>query len=104
MYYWDLVGDFFHISDNERKREEYKEEYREEYSKLLQYRNKKIPKEEELYHKLKTVCDMAFKIIKGTETKEILAGKSINMYDNKFSICQPDTTNLLILQRGVAKW
>ncbi|WOO39000.1 hypothetical protein R2R35_11095 [Anaerocolumna sp. AGMB13020] len=96
MYYWDLGGDFFHISDNERKREEY--------SKLLQYLNKKIPKEEELYHKLKTGCDMAFKIIKGTETKEILAGEFVNMYDNKFSICQMDTTNLLALQRGVAKW
>ena len=96
MYYWDFVSKFFHISDNERKREEY--------SKLLSYLNKKIPKEEELYHKLKTGCDMAFKIMKGTEKKEILAGELVKMYDNKFSICQMDNTNLLALQRGVAKW
>ena len=23
MYFWDSVGDFFHTSDNERKRDEY---------------------------------------------------------------------------------
>ncbi len=104
MYYWDSVSNFFHISDNERKREEYREEYRVEYSKLLQYLNKKIPKEEEFYHKLKTGCDMAFKIMKGTEKKEILAGELVKMYDNKFSICQMDNTNLLALQREEAKW
>ncbi|WP_033164384.1 hypothetical protein [Clostridium sp. KNHs205] len=96
MYYWDSVGDFFHISDNERKREEY--------SKLLKYLNKKILKEEELYNNLKTGCDMVFRIMKRTEKKEILAGELVKMYDNKFSICQMDNTNLLALQRGVVKW
>jgi phosphoenolpyruvate carboxylase len=96
MYYWDSVGDFFNTADNERKREVYR--------KLLKYLNRKIPKEEERYNNLKTGCDMAFKIMKGTQKKEALAGELFKMYDNKFSIYQMDTTNLLTLQRGVAKW
>ncbi len=96
MYYWDSVGDFFNTADNERKREVYR--------KLLKYLNRKIPKEEERYNNLKTGCDMAFKIMKGTQKKEALAGELFKMYDNKFSICQMNNTNLLALQREEAKW
>ena len=87
MYFWDSVGDFFHTSDNERKRDEY--------SKLVKYLNKKIPKAEELYNNLKTGCDMEFKIMKGTNDRNNLTGKLVSMYDNKFIIYQKDTTDLL---------
>lgn len=93
MNFWDSVGDYFHTSDNERKRDEY--------SKLVKYLKKKIPKAEAFYNNLETGCEVEFGIMRGTDDKKNLGGELVGMYDLKFGVYQKDTTDLLDYYKNI---